>query len=53
MPVVGEMWHSRADEVAKSRQGVLGVDSVLVQALARLREALIRGLGLVPTSTRR
>jgi hypothetical protein len=43
---VGEMWHSRADEVAKSRQGVLGVDSVLVQALARLREALIRGLGL-------
>jgi hypothetical protein len=46
MPVVGEMWHSRAKEVAESRQGVLGVANVLVQALARLREALIRGLGL-------
>ena len=44
--MVGEMWQSRAKEMADAHQGVLSVDNVLVQALARLSEALVRGLDL-------
>jgi hypothetical protein len=40
------MWQSRTKEMADAHQGVLSVDNVLVEALARLSEALVCGLVL-------